>query len=84
MLVSIVACQPKQEVMEKKADVMKKDTMEKMPETPQVETTGEALVDAVGSDLNNVDNVEKDLSADELVDFDSGLVDVQNIYQNFI
>ena len=53
--------------------------MEKAPETPKVETTGEAVVDAVGSDLNNVDNVEKDLSADELGDLDSGLADVQNI-----
>ena len=73
LIISIVACQPaKQEVMEKKEQAMEK-------EAPKVETTGESVVDAVGNDLNNVDDVDKDLSTDELSDLDSGLADVQNI-----
>ena len=70
LIISIVAC--KQAVQE--------DVMEKKEVTePVVETTGEAAVDAVGNDLNNVNNVEKDLSVDELDDLDSGLTDVENI-----
>lgn len=76
LVISIIACQPaKKEVMEKEEEAMAK-------ETPQVETppaTGEAVVDAVGNDLNNINNVEKDLSSDELSDLDSGLSDVENI-----
>ena len=74
MLIFIAACRqaPQQDVMEKK-DTMEKEAMEKPP------TTGDAAVDAVGSDLNNVNNVEKDLSADELSDLDSGLSDIENI-----
>ncbi len=69
IVISIAACQQaKQDVMEKKTDVM-----EKAP------ATGEAVVDAVGNDLNNVDTVEKDLGTDELGDLDAGLTDVQNI-----
>ena len=76
LIISIVACQPaKQEVMEKKEQAMEK-------EAPKVETTGESVVDAVGNDLNNVDNVDKDLSTDELSDLDSGLADVQNIWED--
>jgi len=76
MIIFIVACQQtaKQGIIEKKADVM-----EKLPEAPKIETTGEAVVDSVGSDLNNINSVEKDLSADELSDLDSGFVDIQNI-----
>ena len=74
MVIFIAACQQpvKEQVMEKKGDVM-----EKVPAA--VTTTGEAVVDAVGDDLTNVNNVEKDLSADELSDLDAGLTDVQNI-----
>jgi hypothetical protein len=73
LLIFIAACQQpvKEQVMEEKGDVM-----EKVPVTP---ATGEAAVDAVGSDLDAVDGVDKDLSADELSDLDSGLTDVQNI-----
>ena len=73
LIIFIVTCQkaPKQDVMEKKGDVMEK--------VPAVTTTGEAVVDAVGDDLTNVNNVEKDLSSDELSDLDAGLTDVQNI-----
>lgn len=63
VLISIVACQK----------------AVKKVETPKVEATGDAAVDAVGNDLNNVDSVEKDLSGDNLSDLDSGLQDIQNI-----
>lgn len=80
LIISIVACQPaKQEVMEKKEQAMEKEVQAMEKEVPKAETTGEAVVDAVGNDLTNVNNVEKDLSADELGDLDSGLADVQNI-----
>ena len=74
MVISIIGCQQavKKEVMEKKEEA-------KVTETPKVDTTVEAVVDAVGSDLNDVNNVEKDLSDDELSDLDSGLADIQNI-----
>ncbi len=74
MIISIVACQQaaKEPVMQKKADVM-----EKAPATTIA--TGEAVVDAVGNGITNVNTVEKDLSADELSDLDAGLTDVQNI-----
>ncbi len=74
LVISIVACKPAaKEVMEKKEEVMEK--------TPEIatETTGEAVVDAVGNDLNNANNDEKDLGIDELGDLDSGLADIQNI-----
>lgn len=75
LLISIAACQQtaKKEIMKKKAGIA--------PQTPAVETTatGNAAVDAVGNDLNNVNSVEKDLSADQLSDVDYGLADVQNI-----
>ncbi|MDP3765472.1 MAG: hypothetical protein Q8R04_03085 [Nanoarchaeota archaeon] len=83
MIISLAACQQqaKEPAMEKKTDVMeKKDgAMQKAPEAPKVETTGDAAVDAVGNDLNNVDSVDKDLDPDQLSDLDSGLADVQNI-----
>lgn len=74
MLVSISTCKQavKKEVMEKKEEVMKK-------ETPKVETTGDAAVDAVGKDLNSIDNVEKDLGTEDLNELDSGLQDIENI-----
>ena len=69
-VISIVACKPvAKETMEKKEGVTK----------APAETTGEAAVDAVGNDLNTVNSIEKDLSADELSDLDAGLSDVQNI-----
>ena len=68
MVISIVAC--------KKA--VKEETP-KLPETPKVETTGNAAVDAVGNDLNSIASVEKDLSTDELNEIDSGLQDIENI-----
>ena len=72
-MIFAAACAPKAPAL----DVMeKKDVMEK---APAVTTTGEAVVDAVGDDLTNVNNVEKDLSSDELSDLDAGLTDVQNI-----
>ena len=72
LVISLAACQQavKEPVMEKKTDVM-----EKIPATG----TGEAAVDAVGNGLTNVDDVEKDLSSDDLSDVDAGLADVQNI-----
>ena len=39
-----------------------------------IDTTG-----GFGNDLNSTDNVEKDLSADQLDGVDSGLADIQNI-----
>ena len=74
LLVSVAACKQaaEKEVMEKKEEVMEK-------ETPKVETTGNAAVDAVGNDLNSIASVEKDLSTDELNDVDAGLTDVQDI-----
>ena len=77
LVISLAACQQaaKEPVMEKNGDVMQK-------EVPKVETapaTGNAAVDAVGNGLTNVDDVEKDLSSDDLSDVDDGLADVQNI-----
>lgn len=74
-LIFLIACQQtaKKEVMEKKT-VITQST-----ETPKVETSGEAAVDAVGRGINNVDIVEKDLNPENLSDLDSGLADVQNI-----
>lgn len=73
IIIFIVACKPaaqvpSKDVMEKKTDAMGKPA-----------ATGDAAVDAVGNDLNNVDSVEKDLSTNELSDLDSGLSDVENI-----
>ena len=70
MVVSFVACQkaPSKETMEKGTGVMEKPT-----------ATSDATVDSVGNDLNNVDNVDKDLSSEELSDLDSGLSDVDSI-----
>lgn len=64
----IAACQQavQEEVMEKPAEILKT-------------ATGDAAVDAVGSDISNVESVEDDLSADGLADLDSGFSDVQNI-----
>lgn len=67
MLVFIAACQQaKPGAMEKPADV-------------PAAATGDAAVDSVGNGISNVDNVEKDLSSDELNDLDSGFEDVQSI-----
>ena len=73
IVIFIAACQQpvKEQVMEKKGEVMEK--------TPATTATGEAAVDAVGNDLTNVNSVEKDLSTDERSDLDAGLTDVQNI-----
>ena len=75
LIISVVACQQAAgPVMEKKDTMMeKKEVMEKPA------ATGEAVVDAVGNDLTNVNSIEKDLSTDELDDLDAGLTDVQNI-----
>lgn len=67
MLISVAACKQAAEETEKKI------------EAPTAETTGEAVVDAVGNDLNAVNDVEKDLGTEELGDLDSGLDDIQNI-----
>lgn len=74
MIISLIGCQQaaKKEVMENKDEA-------KVTDSPEVETSGEAVVDAVGSDLDNVNNDEKDLSVDELSDLDSGLADIGNI-----
>ena len=48
-------------------------------QAPAIETTGDAAVDTVGKDLNNVDGIEKDLSTEDLNDLDAGLADVENI-----
>ncbi len=69
----VVACQ-----QARKGVAETKENITKQVEAPKA-TTGEAVVDAVGKDLSNVDTVEKDLSTDELNDLDSGLADVQNI-----
>ena len=73
MLVSISAC--KQAVKEeiKKEEVITQESQTK------VETTGEAVVDAVGNDLNSIQSVEKDLGTEELNEIDSGLQDIENI-----
>jgi len=75
MIVSIAACQQTVKKETAPADAMKKE----MPASPQADTTGNAVVDAVGKGLSNVDSVDKDLSADQLGDLDSGLADVQKI-----
>ncbi|MBS3104756.1 hypothetical protein J4234_00695 [Candidatus Woesearchaeota archaeon] len=51
----------------------------KPAEIPKVEITGEKAVDSVGSGINDVNSVEKDLSTDELSDLDSGLADISKI-----
>lgn len=71
MLISIVACKKAAE------EVMVKEEV-KAPEA-SVEVTGDAAVDAVGSDLNNIQNVEKDLGTEDLNEIDSGLQDIENI-----
>ena len=49
-------------------------------ETTQVDVSGsDAAVDAVGNDLNNVNDVEEELNTDDLNDVESGLNDVENI-----
>lgn len=70
LLISIAACQQAAKTGTKAVTTTP---------TPTTGATGDAAVDAVGSDLNNVNNVEKDMSADELNDLDSGLSDVENI-----
>ena len=77
LIISAAACQQAAKKETVPADVMKKT--EAPATAPKVETTGNAAVDAVGKDLNNVDTVDKDLSADQLGDLDSGLADVQKI-----
>lgn len=68
-VISIIACQPaKEKVMEKKQVTIEKPA-----------ATGDAAVDAVGKDINNVDSIDKDLSADQLSNLDSGLSDVEKI-----
>ena len=78
MIISIAACQQAVKKETEKADAMKKA---EAPATtaPRVQTSGDAAVDSVGNDLNNVDSVEKDLNTDDLINLDSGLSDVQNI-----
>ena len=49
------------------------------PVQKEAAQSGDAAVDAVGNDLNNVDAVDQDLSTDELGDLDTGLSDVENI-----
>ncbi|MBI2557821.1 hypothetical protein HYW20_00720 [Candidatus Woesearchaeota archaeon] len=65
LAVLMIACKPATQVP---ADVMQKPA-----------ATSDAAVDAVGTDINNVDSVEKDLSTNDLGDLDSGLSDVENI-----
>lgn len=71
-LILLIACQ-------QAAKEVKQDVMEKVAETPQAETTGEAVVDSVGNDLNTVNSVEQDLSDEQLGDLDSGLADIEKI-----
>lgn len=66
MLISVLGCQkPKEDVMEKTEAMAK--------------TTSDPAVDAVGKDLNNVDDIDKELSTDELDDLDSTLADIDKI-----
>ena len=65
MLLSVVACQ-------------KGKTTGVNDLAPQ-NTSEDAAVNSVGNDITNADSVEKDLSADNLNDLDSGLTDVENI-----
>jgi len=73
-IILTVAC--KQTV---KKEVMEGKDVGKQAELPKVALTGEAAVDAVGNDLNYVNIIEKDLSADSLSDLDAGLDEVQKI-----
>ncbi|MEK6983841.1 MAG: hypothetical protein AABX33_04675 [Nanoarchaeota archaeon] len=79
LVIILAACQPA------KKDVITNEELTKIKEdmtktTPaQQGTTGNAAVDAVGKDLNQVSNEEKELSTDQLGDLDSGLNDVENI-----
>lgn len=43
------------------------------PETTEVETTGEASVDEVSSDIDEVDTIDEDLEATELDDLEQEL-----------
>ncbi len=70
-LVFIAACQQ-----------AKKEVVTTPPELPKVEmtkTTEDSVVVEVGKDLNNVNNVEEDLSTEEFSDLDTGLTDLENI-----
>lgn len=74
LIISIIACQ---QAANRDAADKKTDVIEKNPAATG--TTGEAAVDAVGNDLNNLDKDQNDLSINEINDTDSGLADVQNI-----
>jgi len=65
LLISIVACQQQKAAKEQSAAAPG--------------TTGEAAVDAVGKNLNNVAADEKDLSTENMTELDAGLADMQNI-----
>ena len=67
MLLSVVACQKAKTGVVDDSDQQKTNTGE------------DATVKSVGADINNADSVDKDLSADNLSDLDSGLADVENI-----
>jgi len=73
ILITIVACQ--QGVKKTPAE----NTQASGAQVTTSTDTGDATVDSVGNDLNNVNNDEKDLSTNNLSDVDSGLQDVQNI-----
>ena len=66
-LVSLIACQ-------------KLDKTGTTSKTSTTGTGGDAAVDAVGQSLSNTDDIDKDLSADNLSSLDSGLSDVQSIW----
>ena len=66
MLISIAACKQQSSEMEKKADAMEK-------------TASTDAVDSVGNDISSVDNIENDLSSDQLNDLDSGFSDIESI-----
>ena len=73
MIVSISACKQAVKEQIKKEDVIIQESQ------IEVGTTGEAVVDAVGNDLNSIQSVEKDLGTEDLNELDSGLQDIENI-----
>ena len=58
----------------------KEDAVTRLPEVPKLETTSaEPIVNDASKDLNNVNSVEEELSAEALNDLDTGLADLENI-----
>ncbi|HLG24699.1 MAG TPA: hypothetical protein VI564_07260 [Candidatus Nanoarchaeia archaeon] len=69
MIVVLAACQ------KQAAEVKKQDTSG----DSAASQASDKAVDSIGTDINNVDSIDAELSTDELNDMDAGLSDVENI-----